>query len=178
MIGALKGWALAAVIGLAAAVALAGVAVVKDYGAARKARADYAACEDSAQGKRGAVSPMAACLASIAAHVEGARRAQSCKEGLIVLSDGTWAAPTTCPAVVQGLASEHNARAAEAKSRGAEIDRLRRDHAQALQRAELRGAQSLRRTLDANAALASAPRDDGGLIVLDGERLRSFAGHP
>lgn len=155
-----------------AMIALLGWTVVAKTGEERRLRetiAGHVACQS---GIEGGTTTLGVCSEKVTAVVHAARRAAACDA---VLAGGQpYLVSSACSTEVQALAVQRDARTREVANLTETLDRLRRDQAAAITRAEARGRTQTQRTQRAEDALAQAPVNDSGLGRCDADCLRNL----
>lgn len=89
-----------------------------------------------------------------------------------------FAARIVCPADVKTLMAERDALLVRAEAAEILLGAQRADDDDAIRRAEARGREEERRRRHADEVIRDAPRDDGGLVRFDAERLRQLRRPP
>ncbi len=115
------------------------------------------------------------CPAPIFKATTEARDARDCERGLQLLNLG---APASCTTHVRRLAADRDAKASEAVNLTDQLNQANATQAAAVARAIVRERTAATRTNHAETVVASAPRSDRGLVVLDAGRLCELAGCP
>jgi hypothetical protein len=172
-------WALARTFGpwLMVATLLAGGLWLKhDRDRYRDRDRAHAACVEAVEG-RGAKTLDEVCAPPVAAAAAQAARARSCDAGLARASgDIAAGVPMTCAAPVKALAAQAAIFAARVEDLRGQLAVAAEETDSAIDRALARERAATLRKVNAEAAVEGAPRDAGGLVVLDAGRLCQLAG--
>lgn len=121
----------------------------------------------------GVGDPAGLCPPQVVQVARAAARSAACDQAL--LQAELFAVRTSCSTEVKTLLAQRDAEAARADSLAEIVQRERADRAAAITRAENRARTEAERTARAAQAIAAAPRDGAGLVVLDAGRLRQLA---
>ena len=130
-------------------------------------------CTAAVSGAADAHPASAVCDAPVAQAAARSAQAAACDAALAAAPMG---APAVCSAPVQAVAAARDVFAGEVADRDTALAQARTDQAAAVSRATARATASAQQDAHADQVLASAPRDGGGALVLDADRLRDLAG--
>lgn len=121
----------------------------------------------------GVGDPAGLCPPAVIAVARRATAAAACDQAL--LEANLFAVRASCSTEVKTLLGQRDAESVRADSLADTLQAERADRAAAITRAEIRARTEAERNARAAAAIAAAPRDGAGHVVLDAERLRQLA---
>lgn len=159
-------WKAAAMAGLLALLVLA----VRDWGAARRARADLKICAAAADGRK----PLDGCPAKVSVAIAAARAAAACEAALA--KPDPLGVRTNCKPAVQDRVARLAVAEANLADARRQLAQAEQQTIAAVSRAEARAKSTTERKARAKAAIAAAPTDAAGVIRCDAGCLHDIAG--